>query len=288
MVRRPPDRFVFDPADREQAVLDVIKSARHRLILSLFRCDDTSILDGLAAAVERGVDVRVLMTPRAKGWPKRLRVLGGLLNAMGAMPIRYADPVVKYHAKYIVADRDRALVASLNFTRKCFRRTCDFLLTTHDADVVQGLTKLFTIDCRPHVASRRLRFGSRLIVGPEHARVELTRLIASAARSIRIVDPRLTDPGMRTLLKAKRAEGVSVTVLGREQMRKWMPHGKMTIIDERIGVIGSISLSPPALDVRREVAVIVRSRACVARMNRTFQRLARQRVKKPRTRSSRR
>ena len=268
------DRFIFDAADRAPEVVRVIEAARHRLILSMFRCDDADILDALAAAVERGVDVRVLMTPRAKGWPKRLRVLSGLLKAMGVQPIRYADPVTKYHAKYIVADRGPALVASLNLTRKCFRRTCDFMLTTHDPEVVAGLTRLFTADCRtPHVPGRR-QVVPRLIVGPDRARTALTSLIAGARRSIHLVDPRVTDPAMRMLLKAKRAEGVAVSVLGRERVGKWVPHGKMLIIDGRVGVIGSISLSPSALDVRREVAIVVRSRACLAHMQQTFQALA--------------
>ena len=37
----------------------------------------------------------------------------------------HTDPVVKYHAKYLVADDGPAVVASLNLTRKCFERTCD-------------------------------------------------------------------------------------------------------------------------------------------------------------------
>jgi len=44
----------------------------------------------------------------------------------------HADPVVKYHAKYLVADEGPALVASLNFTRKCFAKTMDAIVVTHD------------------------------------------------------------------------------------------------------------------------------------------------------------
>ena len=51
----------------------------------------------------------------------------------------YTDPVVKYHAKYLVADEGPAIVASLNFTKKCFRKTCDALVVTHDPAVVAGL-----------------------------------------------------------------------------------------------------------------------------------------------------
>ena len=76
------------------------------------------------------MEVSVLVTPRAKGWTRRLGELWQVLEGMGADLHRYADPVVKYHAKYIVADDGPALVASLNFTRKCFTSTSDFLLLT--------------------------------------------------------------------------------------------------------------------------------------------------------------
>jgi cardiolipin synthase A/B len=271
--RRRADQFVFAPGDRASTVLRVIRSARSRLILSLFRCDGFEILDALAEALQRGVEVSVLVTPRAKGWTRRLNELWSVLEGMGATLCRYADPVVKYHAKYIVADDGPALVASLNFTRKCFTRTCDFVVTTFDPAVVGGLRRLFEADSRGPAANLPSRFGSRLIVGPEQARRELTRLIRGARHQVRIVDPKLTDPAILDLLKAKRAAGVTVTVLGRDTVG-YEPHGKMMLVDEDVGVIGSLSLSALSLDFRREVALVVRDQACVAQMHRLFRRLA--------------
>ena len=272
--RPSADRFVFAPEDRLPAVLAVIGAARKRLLLSLFRCDDFDILDALAAALQRGVKVEVLVTSRAKGWTKRLRELWGVLEGMGAELYRSADPVVKYHAKYIVADDGPALVASLNFTRKCFSSTIDFLVTTSDPVVVTGLRRLFVADSRKPEPARAASFGRRLIVGPEQARREFTRLLERARRSIAIVDPKLTDPAILDLLKVKRSAGVTVTVLGREHVGGLTPHGKMLIVDGAVAVIGSMSLSALSLDFRREAAVIVRDRGQVRRMRQVFERLA--------------
>jgi cardiolipin synthase len=265
------ERIVFAPQEREDAVLRVIKSARKRLILSLFRCDDFKVLDALADALHRRVQVEILVTGRAKGWKKRLDQLWSLLESMGARLHRYADPVVKYHAKYIVADDGPALVASLNFTQKCFQGTCDFLLTTHDPGVVSGLKRLFEVDCGTPGAALPKRLSNRLIIGPDHARDQFTRLIQGAKRSIRIVDPKLTDPSMLALLKAKNASGVSVTVLGRGPLAGLVSHGKMILIDEETAVIGSLALSALSLGFRREVAIVVRDRPSVARLNELFQ-----------------
>ncbi len=270
----PGERIVFEPQEREDTVLAVIKAAQKRLILSLFRCDDFKVLDGLADALHRGVLVEILVTGRAKGWKKRLEQLWGLLESMGAKLHRYADPVVKYHAKYIVADDGPALVASLNFTQKCFQGTCDFLLTTHDPGVVSGLRRLFEVDCGTPGATLPKRLSSRLIIGPDYAREQFTRLIDSAKRSIRIVDPKLTDPAMVTLLREKKARGVTVTVLGRGPLAGLVSHGKMILIDEETAVIGSLALSALSLDFRREVAIVVRDRPSVARLGELFQDLA--------------
>jgi cardiolipin synthase A/B len=268
------ERVVFSPDERCETILKVIGSAKERLILSVFRCDDFRVLDALADALRRDVQVDVLLTGRARGWQKRLHRLWPVLESMGARLHQYADPVVKYHAKYVVADNQLALIASLNFTRKCLTGTVDFLLTTRNPRIVSGLKRLFEADCRTPSASLPPRLTPRLIVGPEQARRQFTSLIKRARRSIRIVDPKLTDPAMLALLKAKRAAGVVVTVLGRGSIGGLVSHGKLMLLDESTAVIGSLALSALCLDFRREVAVVVRDRQLVNRLNELFESLA--------------
>jgi cardiolipin synthase len=268
--RRPADDVVVTPKQRREAVLRVIGAARKRLILSVFRCDDLDVLDGLADALRRGVHVEILITGRAKGWQERLERLWDLLQSMGATLHRYADPVVKYHAKYIVADKGPALVASLNLTRRCFTRTIDFVVTTYDPKVVSGLTKLFDADCRTPGARLPRGLSRRLIIGPEGARQQFTALIESARRSICLVDPKVTDPAIAALLKAKAADGVSVSVLSRGSFAGMTPHGKLLIIDGKRAVIGSLSLSALSLDFRREVAIIVDDPRSVRSLHKAF------------------
>lgn len=262
------------PAERKSALLDVIAAARRRLVLSLFRCDDFSVLDALAAALERGCQVEAILTKRAKGGRKRLRKLWGALEEMGAVVSWYADPVVKYHAKYLVADEGPAIVTTLNPTRKCFSRTWDCLLVTHDPTVVKGLQALFRADAGGARLASHRALGDRLIVGPERSRHHIRRLIGGATRSIRIIDHKLSDPDLVALLKDRRREGVTVSVLGRQGLGVLEPHGKMMIVDERVAVMGSTALSTLSLDFRREVSVIIDNEALVRQLNTTYQRLA--------------
>ncbi|MBI1874381.1 MAG: hypothetical protein HYS05_10925 [Acidobacteria bacterium] len=264
---REPERVILAPAERRDAVLHVIRSARERLILSLFRCYNKAILDALAEAVRRRVVVRVLLTGRAKGSKKHLKWLHAFVQDLGAEVHRYADPVVKYHAKYIVADNGPALVASLNFTRKCFQTTCDFMLVTHAPELVTGLTRLFDADWTAPPTGLPDIPGDRLIVGPERARRRFAELLQQARSSIRLIDSKLSDAAMVALLKTKAAAGVVVEVRGPDGLGTLVPHGKLLIVDASTAVIGSISLATLALEFRRELAVVVRDRHAVQQLN---------------------
>jgi phosphatidylserine/phosphatidylglycerophosphate/cardiolipin synthase-like enzyme len=255
-------------------MLRLIGGARRRLVLSLFRCDDFEVLDALAGALERGVAVHALLTKRAKGGRKRLKKLWEALEEMGAVVSWYADPVVKYHAKYLVADEGPAMVTTLNPTRKCFTRTWDAVLVTHDEAVVRSLLHLFHADTDGRAPSLGSRFSRRLIVGPERARSDVRALIAGAERSIRILDHKLSDPGIVALLRDRRADGVTVSVLGNGLAGPMEPHGKLMIFDEARAVVGSLALSTLSLDFRREVALVVDDATAVRRLNAAYQELS--------------
>ncbi len=256
------DRVVTAIDARRPAIVDVIRGARRRITLSLFRCNDEEIFAELAAAVARGVAVEVLVTSRAKGGRKKIETLWRALEVIGADLRAYTDPVVKYHAKYLVADEGPAIVASLNFTRKCFRRTCDALVITHDPVVVADLRRLWAADC-----SRREMPGDlteRLIVGPERARRQFTALVDQARTSIRLIDAKLSDPDLVSLLNEKRASGLVVEVFSSREVGALKSHGKIMLVDDRVAVIGSLALAALSIDFRREVAISVTEPAAVA------------------------
>jgi cardiolipin synthase len=268
----PADRLIVSVEQRRETVLDVIRSAQRRITLSLFRCNDDEVFAELAAATRRGVAVEGVVTSRAKGGKKKLAKLWTTLERTGASLKAYTDPVVKYHAKYLVADEGPALVASLNFTKKCFRKTCDALVLTHDPAVVSGLRQLMEADCGclPLPAN----ISDRLIVGPERARRQFTALINSARSSIRLIDAKLSDPDLVTLLNEKRAGGMTVDLYSSKRLGELKSHGKIMLIDETKAVVGSLALAALSLDFRREVAIVVDEPAAVAEAVELFRRLA--------------
>jgi phosphatidylserine/phosphatidylglycerophosphate/cardiolipin synthase-like enzyme len=265
---RPRDRIVTSVDERRSTILDVIRGATESIAVSLFRCNDDDIFKELKRAVDRGVKVEVLVTTRAKGAKKKLRKLWAALEDTGASIHAYADPVVKYHAKYLVADEGPAVVASFNFTRKCFSKTCDALVLTHDRQVVAGLKELKAADCMERQLAQSI--SPRLIIGPERARQQFTSLFERATSSIRIIDAKLSDPGLIALLNALRASGVRIEVYSQKQLGDLKSHGKILLLDDKIAVVGSLALAALSLDFRREVAITVEEPAAVAEIVELF------------------
>lgn len=266
--RLPADRVVIACEARRETVLSAIRAAKRRISLSLFRGTDKALFDELTAAVKRGVEVEVLVTARAKGGKRKLQQLWDRLEATGASIAAYNDPVVKYHAKYLVVDDGPALIASLNFTRKCFTQTCDAIVVTHDLEVVKSLRALMLADREGKPLPGGL--SKRLIVGPEHARKQFAGLIENASKRVQLIDPKLSDPAMLSLLGSRRASGLKVDIYSDKHVAGRKSHGKILLLDGARAVVGSMALTALCLDFRREVAVVVDDAAAVADIDKFF------------------
>ena len=268
---RPPDRVISTVADRRPALLDVIRRAERQITLSSFRCNDAAIIAELTRATHRGVAVNVLLTSRAKGPKKKLKTLWTTLEAAGATVHAFTDRVVKYHAKYLIADDGPAVVASLNLTRKCLQSTCDALVVTYDPAVVDGLRALMAADLQREPVPETV--SQRLIIGPERARRRFTALIERARSSIRLIDAKLSDPDITMLLNTRRAAGLTVEVFASKKLGALKSHGKLMLIDDEVAVVGSLALATLSLDFHREVAIVVDDPVAVADVCHLFREL---------------
>lgn len=264
------DRIVIEPAERRAAVLRIIRGARKRLGLTIFRCNDAEVLDEVRVAIARGVEVDVLLTRRASGWRRRLDELRGRLERMGANVTRHGPRATKHHAKYIVADSGPLLVASFNLTRKCFHDTCDFAVVTSDPGTVTDAWRLFESDLARRVLPESAARHSRLVVGPEWAGRTVRDLLSRAERKIAIIDHKLDDPQVLRILARKAREGVRVEHIATRVVGGRTAHGKVTIVDGRVALVGSLALSSASLETRRELGVLVEERAAVDRLEAFF------------------
>lgn len=273
------EHLAIDPDDRRASVLSFIRGASRTLCVTVFRCDDVEIARALAAARRRGVDVRVLITNRARGSKWELRALRKYLIRQDVTVTSYDGPLSHYHAKYAVADEARALIGSLNYTSECFSTTTDFLVMTADTEVVSTLSRLFAHDTTtPWDAFECAEASPRLIIGPHGSRERWAALLGSSRSSVLIADRKLSDPALEEVLDSQRRRGVDVARAARRTSEGLRLHGKAVVVDDRLAIVGSQSLSRKSLDLRRELSLILSDPRHVQALTRHIAALARQPV----------
>ena len=263
-------QLIIQPEAGVMPIVKAIRSARKRIDVFIFRVDRDEIEKALVQAVQRGVTVRALIAHTNRGGEARLRKLEQRLLASGVLVSRTADDLVRYHAKYMIADSVLHLFG-FNFTRIDIDKSRSFAISTRDLKAVQEATKLFESDVlrQPYTPGK-----SNLVISPDNARAMLTSFIRGARRELVIYDAKVQDPGMIKLLKERAARGVAVRVLGKVKGKEgnidarglatMRLHVRAIVRDGTRAFVGSQSLRKLELDGRREVGLII-SNPTVAR-----------------------
>jgi phosphatidylserine/phosphatidylglycerophosphate/cardiolipin synthase-like enzyme len=269
-------KLVVQPEAGVAPVVQAIKAARKTIDVVIFRFDRDEVEQALSAAVRRGVTVRALIAHTNRGGESRLRALEQRLLAAGVTVSRSAADLLRYHAKFIVADAVLHLYG-FNFTRLDIEKSRSFAISTRHARTVSEASKLFEADMnrQPYVPSK-----SHLVVSPENARDMLADFIAGARADLAIYDAKIQDASMIKLLKGRAAKGVTIRVIG--SMKGKDPgihecklanrrlHVRAIVRDGKQAFVGSQSLRKDELEHRREVGLIINNPAVAKQMLRVF------------------
>jgi cardiolipin synthase len=256
-------KLITQPEAGIEPVVQAIRRAKRAIHICIFRFDRPEIEKALGAAVQRGVLVLALIAHTNRGGEAHLRKLEKRLLDAGVTVTRTADELLRYHAKFLVAD-DVLHVFGFNFTKLDITKSRSFGLATRDKRTVQEAIKLFDADVtrNPYVASR-----SNLVVSPETSRQMLTAFLKEAKKELSIYDEKIQDPAMVKLLKELAANGVRVRVLGHlkgpdgdvvvRSLKTMRLHVRAIVRDGTRAFVGSQSLRKEELDKRREVGLFI-------------------------------
>lgn len=270
--------LIIQPEAGLAPVVKAIQRARKTVDIAIFRIDRDEIEKALAAAVQRGVRVRVLVAHTNRGGEGRLRKLEQRMLEAGVTVSRTGDAFVRYHAKYLIADEVLHLFA-FNFTTADTTKSRSFGVSTKDKSAVKEALTLFEADCtrQPFTPIKR----SPLVVSPETARETLTGFIKGAKRQLLLYDVNIQDPEFAKLLKKLAADGVDVRVIGKFKgsgdgigVRGLKPlrlHARAIIRDGSRAFVGSQSLRRPELNQRREVGVVITNSAVARKLRDIFE-----------------
>jgi phosphatidylserine/phosphatidylglycerophosphate/cardiolipin synthase-like enzyme len=261
-------------------LVKAVRRAKRAVDIVIFRFDLDPLEEELAAAVERGVVVRALIAHTNRGGEKGLRKLEQRLLKAGVTVCRTQDNLVRYHGKVLSIDGRRVYILGFNYTVDDLNSR-SFGVVVRAPRVVKEVRRLFESD------ANRTNFFPRvrdLVVSPENARQRLERFLRRARVSLDIYDPQVTDDRMLALLERQAARGVRIRILGTLE-KKWhgaglevhdFPdrrlHVRAIVRDGRRAFVGSQSLRKLELDERREVGIIIRDRAVVQKLQKTFKR----------------
>lgn len=273
-------KLITQPDAGAGPLISAIRGAKRTIDIVIFRFDLDHLEEELEAAVGRGVVVRALIAHRNTGGEQRLRKLEQRLLEAGVTVDRTKDDLVRYHGKLLTIDRRRAYILGFNYTAADLKSR-SFGVVVRTRRIVKEILRLFESDANRTDFVPRVR---DLVVSPENARRRLEIFLRRARTTLDIYDPQLTDDEMLALLERKAARGVRVRILGKLE-KKWTGagfearafpgkrlHVRAIVRDGRRAFVGSQSLRKLELDERREVGIIIRDRAIVQKLARTFKR----------------
>lgn len=269
-------KLLTQPGDGVDALVKGIGKARKSVEIVIFRLDRSDIEQALIEAVERGVFVHALIAFTNRGGEEHLRKLEMRFLEKGISVARTASDLVRYHGKMMLIDRRDLYLLSFNFTHLDIDHSRSFGLVTRNPALVREAGKLFEADTKrqPYAAG-----SAKFVVSPVNAREVLGAFINGAKKELLIYDPEISDRMILRLLQERGKSGVEIRVVGKVS-RGRLParalsnlrlHTRTIIRDRGDVFVGSQSLRPLELDSRREIGVIIRSRALVNSLVRTFE-----------------
>jgi cardiolipin synthase A/B len=260
-------KLIIQPEAGIVPIVKAIKTAKTSIDVMIFRFDRDEIEKALASAVQRGVIVRALIAHTNRGGEVRLRKLEQRLLAAGVLVSRTADDLLRYHAKFMVADSVLHLFG-FNFTKLDVDKSRSFAISTKDSKTVGEASKLFEADLSRQAYTPG---KSHLVVSPENARESLTAFIAGAKSDLAIYDAKVSDPSIIKLLKERAAKGVKVRIIGsmkgrdpgilERKLATMRLHVRAIVRDGKRAFVGSQSLRKDELENRREVGLIINNPA---------------------------
>ncbi len=288
-VLQGPTSLIVTPDHGARELLQLLRRAETSIDLMVYLLSSAEIIEELAAARQRGVQVRVLLEENPVGGGEYNRLASQRLAAAGVR-VRWTSPAFRFtHAKVIIVDAARAAIMTLNLTASSFRSNREFALIVEDPAVVNSLHVLFQSDWE-HVPSPE--FGLPLVISPGNARSIVHDLIASAHQSLEVYVLSLEDDAIAEALADAARRGVRVRLITnppserdpyadeRASLREnggiigflAYPdvHAKVIVVDGQRAFVGSQNLTATSLDQNREVGIVTDDPSVLRQLRQTF------------------
>jgi cardiolipin synthase len=271
-----PYQLIQEPDDGYEPILNLIRSARHSVQMTMYQLSDPDAVDALVDARRRGLDVKVILDAAYHGQTVNTDAYGQLRDA--GVDVIWAPNDVIYHQKSVTVDDTTSAVGTGNLTARYYATSRDaYVLTTNLADVA-AISDTFTTDFTSPPAARppAATPSPRLVWSPDARAVFLQR-ITIAAQTLDVTTEELKDRAIVMAIDKAARRGVACRIVLTENPA-WastvaevsaagcsvhlMPdtpsalyvHEKILLTDGNL-IIGSHNLSTSSLIENRELSL---------------------------------
>ena len=279
------------PDDSAKPILELIESAKKSLRIKMFLFSDPDLLKAVVAARHRGVDVKVMLNPARRSGESENKESHKHLAAAGVHVMDSNPAYDVTHEKSMVLDDSTAIVCSLNWATKNLTETRDYAVSTSHAHEVAEIMECFDADWARN--DFKVSKDSHLIWCQGNGRERIADFIDSAEDTIFLQNERYQDAVIIERLVRAARRGVKIHVMARpphklkkeklveavgglrimedvgikiNKLKHLKLHAKMLLADHRHAIVGSINLAPGSFDSRRELAIQVKDKHVVDRL----------------------
>ncbi|NOZ49758.1 MAG: hypothetical protein GXP37_06870 [Chloroflexi bacterium] len=284
-------RLLVLPDDGRGPIMDLFDQAQSTIRFKIYLLTDSQTREALIAAAHRGVDVRVLIEREPTGGGESNQASFDILR-QGGVQVRWAPGTFRMtHEKSVVIDDRTALIGTFNYTRSSLGSNREYGLYLSDPALVTDIAAIFDADWEGEGIS--LGPDSPLVLSPDNSRQRLLELIDSARTSLWLEQATLLDNEITAHLVRAAGNGVDVRFIGphRDQaddratanydklrqagaqvalLADPLVHAKVIVVDSQSALLGSINLSFSSLDMNRELSIVTRDAAVLARLQSTL------------------
>ncbi len=263
------------PAAGVKPVIDFLQAAQTSLDVNVYLLTEPKILQTLAEAKARGVNVRVIFEHQPFGGGFFTGKISKQLAAAN-IPVRDGPRRFTYdHAKYVVRDSSTALISTANFTTAAFTKDRDFIIIDREPSDVELLHNLFAADWDNAPFYEE---DPEVVISPNNATTKLNGLLRAAKQDIIGAVEVFDDPGIKESLLAAVKRGVAVKFLLADPktirsnqtayddlvaggvrvnfQKKPILHAKYLVVDGRVAYLGSVNFTTNSLLANREVGLL--------------------------------
>jgi cardiolipin synthase len=282
----PVEAFV-GPTGLQSRLTALIDGAQTSLDLQMYLFNVKALADRIVAAKQRGVTVRVILDPDEAGNAAVEPIFGA-----GGVTFRHATALYTYsHAKYLIVDRTRTAIMSMNFNTDAMSTERNYGLIDKDPEDVTDVQAIFDMDwaAAGNEAARPADLTcTRLIVSPNNSKQRLIELVNSAHSTLELELLYLTETNVRNAVGQAKQRGVTVRVILADPADTSIPyltglgipvkiptssillHAKLIVADGA-AFVGSENMSATSLTKNREVGAIAFEPPAVAVIKAQFE-----------------